>query len=210
MSFETKTSMWWGTVKHNTEHFFGKDVKRIVTHEYYDNPNAPTARPKSMHTVASQSRRSIRGNGDDADGSRSAPPRSSSRSVSERSSSSHSVDQDATYDEPQPMVQPAAAMHGAYYPQEDPNMMAMQQQQMGYDQGMGHQQMGAYPQEGGYPPQHEMGYSQVPNMMGGYPQDPNMMGAYPQQQPGMMYPQDANMMTYEQQQQQQYTQQQGY
>ncbi|KPI86605.1 hypothetical protein ABL78_4334 [Leptomonas seymouri] len=51
MSFNTKFSMWWGSVTTKTEEMFNKEKKRMVTHEYYDNPNAKAARPKSMHSI---------------------------------------------------------------------------------------------------------------------------------------------------------------
>ncbi|GET87646.1 hypothetical protein, unknown function [Leishmania tarentolae] len=68
MSFSTKFSMWWGSVTTQTEKLFNKEKKRLVTHEYYDNPNPKSARPKSIHSIrgsmrAEESNRSFQ-NGD--------------------------------------------------------------------------------------------------------------------------------------------------
>ncbi|KAG5508220.1 hypothetical protein JKF63_05476 [Porcisia hertigi] len=51
MSFSTKLSMWWGSVTAKTEQLFNKEKQRLVTHEYYDNPNPRTTRPKSLHSI---------------------------------------------------------------------------------------------------------------------------------------------------------------
>ncbi|KAG5482197.1 hypothetical protein CUR178_06056 [Leishmania enriettii] len=51
MSFSTKFAMWWGSVTTKTEMLFNKEKQRLVTHEYYDNPNPKSARPRSMHSI---------------------------------------------------------------------------------------------------------------------------------------------------------------
>lgn len=181
MSFGTKTSMWWGTVKGNTERFFGKEQKRMVTHEYYDNPNPPSQRPKSMHTIASQSRRSMGSSAPRSEGKSNRDASTSSR----KSSSKRDHEESARYDEQDAMNEKTAGAYqgvpnvGGAYAEEVPDMAGNNyQQQQQWDGGY----------SGAQDP--NMMAFQQPNMM--YPQDPNMMGYDPQ---GMMYgAQDPNMM----------------
>ncbi|CAC9478328.1 hypothetical protein LDHU3_17.1380:CDS1 [Leishmania donovani] len=58
MSFSTKFAMWWGSVTTKTEKLFNKEKERLVTHEYYDNPNPKYARPKSIHSIRGSMRAS--------------------------------------------------------------------------------------------------------------------------------------------------------
>ncbi|KAG5503827.1 hypothetical protein JIQ42_07344 [Leishmania sp. Namibia] len=51
MSISTKFAMWWGSVTTKTEKLFNKEKQRLVTHEYYDNPNPKSARPRSVHSI---------------------------------------------------------------------------------------------------------------------------------------------------------------
>lgn len=89
MSFNTKFSMWWGSVTTKTEKLFNKEKQRLVTHEYYDNPNPKSARPKSMHSIRGSMRAasSSRGSrGGDAE-PRSKPPRQEQEQRGEDSAS---------------------------------------------------------------------------------------------------------------------------
>ncbi|CAG9572319.1 hypothetical protein LMJF_17_0860 [Leishmania major strain Friedlin] len=76
MSFSTKFAMWWGSVTTKTEKLFNKEKERLVTHEYYDNPNPKSARPKSIHSIrgsmrASASAQSLQSSNGNAKPSRS-------------------------------------------------------------------------------------------------------------------------------------------
>ncbi|KPA76204.1 hypothetical protein ABB37_07958 [Leptomonas pyrrhocoris] len=98
MSFNTKFSMWWGSVTTKTERLFNKEKQRMVTHEYYDNPNAKAARPKSMHSIRGSMRmqNSSRGSqdfGDDGEPKRRSSSKRSSRSKPQQEESGDDVKQ---------------------------------------------------------------------------------------------------------------------
>ncbi|CBZ25446.1 hypothetical protein, unknown function [Leishmania mexicana MHOM/GT/2001/U1103] len=63
MSFSTKFAMWWGSITTKTEKLFNKEKERLVTHEYYDNPNPMSARPKSIHSIRGSMRESASSKG---------------------------------------------------------------------------------------------------------------------------------------------------
>lgn len=172
MSFNTKLSMWWGSVTTKTEKMFNKEKQRIVTHEYYDNPNAKAARPKSMRSIRGSMRmqnsaRSNQASDEDAE------PRQ--RSSSKRSSrNKHEQEDNSGYDGkgmPQNDYQSAPQDQypqemGDGMPQSDQYMqqqMAMQNQQYDQQQYMQDEQYAQeQPMQGGYPNQGyaNQGYAQ--------------------------------------------------
>lgn len=163
--------MWWGSVTTKTEKLFNKEKKRMVTHEYYDNPNAKAARPKSMHSIRGSMRmqNSARGNraDDDVDQRHRSSSKYSSRSKQEEDNYSGDDVKEVPQDDYQgaPQDQYPQEMGGGM-PQSDqymqPQMMMPNQQ---YDQQQ-------YMQEQQYMQQQQMldGYANQGYGNQGYPQ----------------------------------------
>lgn len=155
---------------------FNKEKQRIVTHEYYDNPNAKTARPKSMHSIRGSMRmqnsaRSNQGSDNEAEPRRRSSKHSSRSKHEEEDYSGNdvkdvaqedyqSVPQDQYPQDQYPQEMGADMQQNGQYMQ--PQMM-MENQQYNQQQYMQDQQYAQQqPAQSGYPNQ---GYAGQ-----GYPQ----------------------------------------
>ncbi|KAL7699129.1 hypothetical protein N2W54_002344 [Lotmaria passim] len=136
MSFQTKFAMWWGSVTTKTEKMFNKEKKRMVTHEYYDNPNAKTARPKSMHSIRGSMRlqnsaRGSQGFDDDSEPQHRSSSKHSFRNKEEEENYSDDDVKEIPKNDYQGGTQnPYVQKAGGGMPQHELYMNQQQQQQM--------------------------------------------------------------------------------